>query len=68
MIPGHCTYFSKDRGFGFLRADEGGADAYVRQSTLDRCKVGWIGVGARVEFEAAERSGKLVAEKVRVLS
>ena len=68
MIAGHCTYFSRDRGYGFLRADEGGADAYLHQRTLDRCKVGWIGVGARVLFEAAERSGKLSVEKVRVLS
>jgi CspA family cold shock protein len=49
MPTGRVTYYTEDRGFGFIKPDEGGADLFVRANNLvnaDALTKDW-----RVSFE-----------------
>ena len=67
MSTGTVTTFLDDRGFGFIRPTDGGADVFVHvRALLNRDE---LKVGEKVSFEIVddERSGKPRADKVRVL-
>jgi CspA family cold shock protein len=74
VMKGTCSWFSDAKGYGFIRREDGGPDAYVhfsaivkwnRQSSGDRRKL--LREGDRVEFELVPGiGGKAAAKNVRV--
>jgi CspA family cold shock protein len=67
MSTGTVTTFLEDRGFGFIRPVDGGADVFVHVRDLSNRDT--LRIGERVEFEIVEdeRRGKPRADKVRVI-
>jgi CspA family cold shock protein len=67
MAEGVCVGWKEERGFGFVRPDEGGADVFVHRRNIANAL--WLSQGARVTFDLVtdERSGKPRADRVRVL-
>ena len=61
------TYF-EDKGFGFLRPDNGGRDVFFHISRLNEGQATDLVPGARVIYELGmDRTGKMAASSVRVV-
>ena len=61
---GTVKWFNAQKGFGFIVRDEGGKDAFVHASALERSGVGTLNEGQRVVMDVAE--GRKGPEAVRV--
>ncbi|MET4601077.1 cold shock CspA family protein [Bradyrhizobium sp. JR4.1] len=66
MFEGICVGWS-ERGFGFIRPAEGGADIFVHAKEITNRDV--LNHGDKVTFDSVfdDRRGKLQARNVRVL-
>ncbi len=64
MATGTVKWFNIQKGFGFIQPDNGGADAFVHISAVERAGLGTLNEGQKVEFElvADRRSGKMAAD------
>ena len=61
------TYF-EDKGFGFLRPDNGGRDVFFHISRLNEGQSTDLVPGARVQYELGmDRTGKMAASSVRIV-
>jgi CspA family cold shock protein len=70
MASGTVKWFNIQKGFGFIAPDAGGSDAFVHISALERAGIGDLREGQKVDFElvADRKSGKMTADKLKVLS
>lgn len=70
MSIGTVKWFNVNKGFGFIVPDDGGRDAFVHISALERSGVGSLNEGQKVSFEliADRLSGRMSAENLKVLS
>lgn len=66
MATGTVKWFDATKGFGFISPDDGGADAFVHVSTVERAGLSALQEGQQVAYEMVrnERNGKLAAEKL----
>jgi CspA family cold shock protein len=62
---GTVRWFSRARGYGFIRDDEGG-DVFVHFSEIQQDGYKALKAGARVQFELANGRGGLQANLVRL--
>ena len=69
MITGTVKWFNAQKGFGFIQPDNGGRDAFVHISAVERAGLGTLNEGQKVEFELVEdrRSGQQSADNLRSL-
>jgi cold shock protein len=70
MSKGTVKWFNAEKGFGFITPDDGGRDAFVHISAVERSGLSQLREGDKIAFElvADQRSGKLSAEKLEMLS
>ena len=67
MTTGTVKWFNAVKGFGFITPDDGGKDAFVHVSALERAGINGIDEGQRVEYELQPgRDGKSSAENLRL--
>ena len=66
MPVGVVKLFSRSRGYGFIRPDDGGSDVFVHRTALEETGLKALIKGQRVVFDAREEHGKLVAKNLRV--
>jgi len=66
MTKGTVKFFNAPKGFGFIELDEGGKDAFVHISAVERAGLGSLHEGQKVEFDlvADQRSGKIAADNI----
>ncbi len=59
--------FNIQKGFGFIQPDNGGADAFVHISAVERAGMGTLNEGQKVEYELVSdrRSGKMSADHLK---
>jgi CspA family cold shock protein len=67
MSKGTVKWFNNQKGFGFIKPDDGANDVFVHISAVERA--GWITLneGQKVSFEvvANRRTGKSSAENLQ---
>jgi CspA family cold shock protein len=70
MTSGTVKWFNAQKGFGFIAPDNGGTDAFVHISAVERAGLGSLHEGQRVGFELVSdrKSGKMSADKLTVLA
>jgi CspA family cold shock protein len=70
MVTGTVKWFNAQKGFGFIAPDDGGSDAFVHISAVERAGMSDLREGQKVSFElvADQRSGKMSADKLQSLS
>ena len=69
MSTGTVKWFNSTKGFGFIQPDDGGTDAFVHISAVERAGLGHLDEGQKIEFELVSdrRSGKLSAENLKAV-
>ena len=60
MTTGTVKWFNSTKGFGFIQPDNGGPDAFVHISAVERAGLREIVEGQKLsyELETAKRTGK----------
>jgi cold shock protein len=69
MTTGTVKWFNATKGFGFIAPDNGGKDAFVHISALERAGIHSLSEGQKVEFELVtdRRTGKTAAENLKAV-
>jgi len=69
MATGTVKWFNIQKGFGFIQPDNGGADAFVHISAVERAGMGTLNEGQKVEYELVSdrRSGKMSADHLKAV-
>jgi len=66
MATGTVKWFNPMKGFGFIQPDQGGADAFVHISALERAGLTTLNEGARVTYDLATEKGKTSAVNLKL--
>lgn len=69
MTTGTVKWFNSQKGFGFIAPDDGGSDAFVHISAVERAGINDLREGQKVDFELVSdrKSGKMSAENLKVV-
>ncbi|MDP6121370.1 MAG: cold-shock protein [Rhodospirillales bacterium] len=68
MATGTVKWFNPNKGFGFIQPDDGGKDAFVHISAVERSGLSRLQEGQKVEYELAPgRDGRSAAENLVVV-
>ena len=67
MITGTVKWFNSTKGFGFIQPDNGGQDAFVHISAVERAGMREIVEGQKIsyELERDSKSGKMSATQLQ---
>lgn len=65
MPTGTVKWFNTTKGYGFITPDEGGADAFVHITAVQRSGLQGLNEGQKIQYELREqRNGKMAAEEL----
>jgi CspA family cold shock protein len=69
MASGTVKWFNFQKGFGFIAPDNGGSDAFVHISAVERAGMSELREGQKVSFELVSdrKSGKMSADNLKAL-
>jgi len=69
MAIGTVKWYNSQKGFGFIQPDDGGKDAFVHVSAIERAGMADLREGQKISFElvADTRSGKMSADKLQAV-
>ena len=63
MPKGTVKWFNDQKGYGFIAPDDGGTDAFVHISAVQRAGLNGLAEGQKVSYELTQgRNGKYAAE------
>ena len=66
MPTGTVKFFNEQKGYGFIQPDEGGQDAFVHISAVERAGMSTLRENQRVAYDLEEdRRGKMAASNLR---
>jgi CspA family cold shock protein len=67
MASGTVKWFDAQKGFGFIQPDDGGKDAFVHISAVERSGMSNLHEGQKLEFELVtdRKSGKMSADQLK---
>lgn len=66
MPVGTVKWFNEMKGFGFIQPDDGGADAFVHITAVERAGMRTLSENQRVSYDLQEdRPGKMSATNLR---
>ncbi len=67
MATGTVKWFNAEKGYGFIEPADGGKDAFVHISAVERAGLSTLREGQKVSFELVEgRNGRSSAENLEV--
>lgn len=56
---GTVKFFNEQKGFGFIKPDDGGTDVFVHITALERSGIGQLNEGARISYDTEpDKRGK----------
>lgn len=69
MAIGTVKWYNPQKGFGFIQPDDGGKDAFVHVSAVERAGMNDLREGQKISFELVKdaRTGKMSAEKLEAV-
>jgi cold shock protein len=69
MTTGTVKWYNSQKGFGFIQPDDGGKDAFVHATAIERAGMSDLREGQKISFELVTdtRSGKMSAEKLHTV-
>lgn len=69
MTTGTVKWFNSEKGFGFIQPDDGGKDAFVHISAVERAGMNDLREGQKIGFElvADKRTGKMSADRLQAV-
>ena len=67
MTTGIVKWFNSTKGFGFIQPDNGGPDAFVHISAVERSGLGELVEGQKLSYdmERDRKSGKMSADQLQ---
>ena len=66
MPIGTVKFFNDDKGYGFIAPEDGGSDAFVHISSVERSGMNTLRENQRVSYELEQdRRGKMAAVNLR---
>ncbi len=66
MAEGTVKFFNTTKGFGFIQPDDGGKDAFVHISAVERSGLSTLNEGQKVSYELQTgRDGKQSAANLK---
>ena len=68
METGTVKFYNDQKGFGFIAPDNGGADAFVHATALERAGLQGLNEGDKVTFdtEKDQRTGKQAVANIKM--
>lgn len=67
MIDGTVKFYNSTKGFGFISPDDGGKDAFVHVSALERAGISGLAEGQKVSFSLETgRDGRVSAGTIQL--
>ena len=69
MAIGTVKWYNAEKGFGFIQPDDGGKDAFVHVSAIERAGLTGLREGQKISYEMVsdKRSGKMSADKLQAV-
>ena len=69
MPTGTVKWYNSQKGFGFIQPDDGGKDAFVHVSAIERAGIGDLTEGQKISYELVtdKRSGKMSADMLKAV-
>jgi CspA family cold shock protein len=68
MANGTVKFFNSTKGFGFIQPDNGGKDAFVHVTALERAGISGLAEGQKVSYDLERgRDGKESATNLQLL-
>ena len=69
MTTGTVKWFNATKGFGFIQPDNGGPDAFVHISAVERAGMSGLNEGQKVSYDlvADRRTGKQSADNLKTV-
>jgi CspA family cold shock protein len=69
MSTGTVKWFNSAKGFGFIQPDDGGKDAFVHISAVERAGLAHLVEGQKIQFDLVsdQRSGKMSAANLKTV-
>lgn len=68
MATGTVKFFNSQKGFGFVTPDEGGKDAFVHVTALERAGINTLNEGDKISYDLESgRDGKTSAVNVKLI-
>ena len=67
MTTGIVKFYNGQKGFGFIKPDDGGKDVFVHASALERAGIRGLTEGQKVSFDTQEdrRTGKIAVGTIQ---
>jgi cold shock protein len=68
LNTGTVKWFNAAKGYGFIAPEDGGADAFVHISAVERAGLNSLSEGQRVQYELVRgNNGKTAAENLKIV-
>jgi CspA family cold shock protein len=59
-------WFNAQKGYGFIRPQDGGKDVFVHISAVERSGLGTLAEGQKIKYETAHDRGKEAAANLQL--
>lgn len=67
MSVGTVKFFNVNKGFGFIKPDDGSNDVYVHVSHVEKAGLAVLNEGQKLSFEVTSANGKTAATNLKLV-